>query len=240
MRSTTNLHWPIEPFGATQRPFAADRPMLAALTVGPTEPAREPAWACVVYLYTDSTRTLLVDDHLLNVGFDVVTGEPGDRPAAMAHRLDEILLACYRHAKILAGHDLTRDLATLAALGTERRLPGVDRVRQRCNARHTKERGAATIVDTAYDLGAPAGLTLDAACAHAALSAATLAVPADAPLVVTVRRALIRTLAVALLAARACGRYSWTTPLDLDALVTDMAWDHLDQLAQHTPTTTGS
>ncbi|WP_460401635.1 hypothetical protein [Actinophytocola sediminis] len=53
-----------------------------------------------------------------------------------------------------------------------------------------------------------------------------------------VRQMIIRTLSVALIAARAAGRYGWTTPVDLDQLVTDTAWDHLDSLEEPPPDAT--
>jgi hypothetical protein len=49
---------------------------------------------------------------------------------------------------------------------------------------------------------------------------------------VTVRQAITRTLAIALLAGRAAGRYDWANPVDLDDLVTATAWDHLNHLDQ--------
>src|SRR5262249_50319791 len=93
MRRITNLHWPIEPFGSTQRPFAPDRPMMAAVTVGLTGYVRRPEWACAVYLYTDSTRTLSLDGQILNFGFEMLTTEPDDLPTALLERVDEILVA---------------------------------------------------------------------------------------------------------------------------------------------------
>jgi len=232
MRRTTNLHWPIEPYGATQRPFAPDRPMMAAVAVGLTGYVRRPEWVCVIYLYTDSTRTLTLDGQSLNFGFEVLTSEPCDSLAALPERLDEILVASRRHAKILAGHDFADDLASLAAFGVDRRLPGVNGVRQQWTARQAKERGTATVIDTAHDIGQTDSTDLTAMCEHTALKAATVAAPEGAPLAVTVRQAITRTLAIALVAARAAGRYDWTSPVDLDELVTDAAWDHLDQLAE--------
>jgi hypothetical protein len=232
MRRTTNLHWPIEPFGATQRPFAPDRPMMAAVAVGLTGYVRRPEWACVIYLYTDSTRTLSLDGRTLNVGFEVLTSDPGDGSATLPERFDEILVAARRHAKILAGHDLATDLAAVTAFGVERRLPGVDSVRQQWTSRHAKERGTATVIDTAHDIGHPDVTDLNAVCEHAALTAATVDPPQGTPLAVTVRQAITRTLAIALLAGRAAGRYDWANPVDLDDLVAATAWDHLNHLDQ--------
>ncbi|MGH3825521.1 MAG: hypothetical protein ACRDRA_22185 [Pseudonocardiaceae bacterium] len=95
--------------------------------------------------------------------------------------------------------------------------------------------------DTAYDLGLPAAAELRAACEHAALKAATVADPDGTTPAETARHAITRTLAVALVAARATGNYDWTVPVDVDQLVTDAAWDHLAQLGRsargHRPVT---
>lgn len=230
MHRTTNLHWPIEPFGATQRPFARDRPMLAALALGWTRCLRRPEWASVIYLYIDSTRTLDLDGRSPVFGFEVLTSEANDPATAVVQRVDEILVACRRHAKILAGHDLAGDLAWLSELAVARRLPGVDDVRQHWTARHARERARSAVIDTAHDRGEPGMADLRAATERAALKAASLAPPHQTTVAVTVRQALVRTLAVALLAAHATGKYTWTTPIDLDELVADAAWDYLDSL----------
>ncbi|MGH4016237.1 MAG: hypothetical protein ACRDSL_20400 [Pseudonocardiaceae bacterium] len=225
MRSTTNLAWPITPFGTGQRPFGKARPMIATITVGWIGYIPRPVRACTVYLNTDSTRTLSLEGQHLNFGFEVLTSSESEQPAALAERLDDILVASRRQAKILVGHDLAPALARLGAFAVERRLPGVDAVRQQWTDRATKGRGLAKMFDTAHDLGLPGLSDLAAACEHAALKAATVAEPASSTTAETVRQAIIRTLAVALVAARSTGKYDWTTPLDLDQLVTDAAWD---------------
>ncbi|MGH3937720.1 MAG: hypothetical protein ACRDTG_03655, partial [Pseudonocardiaceae bacterium] len=96
--------------------------------------------------------------------------------------------------------------------------------------RATKGRGLATIFDTARDLGLSGVSDLTVACEHAALKAATVAEPASTMTAETVRQAITRTLAIALVAARSTGKYDWTTPVDLGQLVTDAAWDHLADL----------
>ncbi|MGH8920409.1 MAG: hypothetical protein ACRD0H_19095 [Actinomycetes bacterium] len=219
MRSTTNLTWPITPFGTGQRPFGKARPMMATVTVGWVDYIPRPGWACVVYLNTDSTRTLSLDDQHLNFGFEVLTSDESEQPAVLAERLDGILVACRRQAKILVGHDLAPDLAQLGAFAFERRLPGVDAVRQQWTDRATKGRGLATMFDTANDLGLPGLSDLAVACEHAALKAATVAEPARTTTAETARQAITRTLAIALVAARSTGKYDWTTPVDLDQLL---------------------
>lgn len=73
---------------------------------------------------------------------------------------------------------------------------------------------------------------LAAVCERVGLTAATVADPDGSTCAAeTVRLALTRTLAIALVAARASGKYDWTSPVDLDELVAAAAWDHLDQLA---------
>lgn len=231
MHSTTNLAWPITPFGAGQRPFGRARPMMATVAVGWVGYVSRPVWACMVYLNTDSTRPLSLDGQHLNFGFEVLTSDV-EQPAVLVERLDDILVACRRQATILVGHDLALDLARLGACAVARRLPGVDAVRQQWTDRATKGRGLATMFDTAHDLGLPGLSDLAAACEHAALKAVTVAEPVGTTTAETIRQAITRTLAIALVAARSTGKYDWTTPMDLDQLVTDSAWDHLAQLGE--------
>lgn len=235
MRSTTNLAWPITPFGAGQRPFGRARPMMATVAVGWAGYVSRPVWACTVYLSTDSTRTLSLDGQHLNFGFEALTTDQSDQPITLVERLDNILVACRRQATILVGHHLAPDLARLGASAVERRLPGVDAVRQQWTDRATKGRGMAKMFDTAHDLGLPGTSDLAAACEYAALKAITVAEPVGTTIAETVRQAITRTLAIALVAARSTGKYDWTTPEDLDQLVTDAAWDHLAQLGENPP-----
>jgi hypothetical protein len=233
MRSTTNLAWPITPFGAGQRPFGKARPMMATVAVGWADYVPRPVWVCTVYLNTDSTRTLSLDGRHLNFGFEVLTSDESEQPAVLAERLDNILVACRRQAKILVGHNLAPDLARLGTFAAERRLPGIDAVRQQWTDRATKGRGMAKVFDTAHDLGLPSVSDLAVACEHADLEAATVAGPASTTTAETVRQAITRTLAIALVAARSTDKYDWTTPVDLDQLVTDAAWDHLADLGDN-------
>lgn len=235
MRSTTNLAWPVTPFGAGQRPFGKTRPMMATVAVGWAGYVLRPVWACTVYLNTDSTCALSLDGQHLNFGFEVLTSDETDQPTALAERLDDLLVTCRRKAKILVGHDFAPDLARLSTFAAERRLPGIDAVRQQWTDRATKGRGMARMFDAAHDLGLPAAAELIAACEHAALKAATVAdldgiTPAE-----IAQQAITRTLAIALVAARATGKYDWTVLVDVDQLVTDAAWDHLVQLSDDPP-----
>jgi len=235
MRSTTNLAWPITPFGAGQRPFGKARPMMATLTVGWAGYVSGPAWACTVYLNTDSTRCLSLDGQHLNFGFEVLISDESEQPAKLAERLDDILVACRRQAKILVGHGLASDLARLGSFAVTRRLPGVDAVGQQWTHRAIKGRGLATMFDTAHDIGLPKLGDLAAACEYAALKAATVAEPSNTTPAETVQQAITRTLAITLIAARCNGKYHWATPLDLDQLVTNAAWDHLADLSDSPP-----
>jgi hypothetical protein len=228
MRSTTNLAWPVTPFGAGQRPFGKARPMMAAVAVGWARcQVLKVGWACVVYLTTDSTRVLVLDGQHLNFGFELLTSDETDQPTALAERLDDLLVACRRRAKILVGHDLAPDLTLLSTFATERRLPGIDGLRQQWTDRAIRGRGMARMFDTAHDLGPPAAVELREVCECAALQAAVIADPGGAISAGTSRQAIPRTLAIGLVAARATGKYDWTTPVDIDQLVSDAAWDHL-------------
>lgn len=243
MRSTTNLAWPTEPFGTGQRPFGKDQPMLAALAIEWQGYVLRPVWGCAVYLTVRSTRTLTLDGFSPSFGYEVLTLEPGDEPAMLVERMDELLVASRRQAKFLAGHHLAPDLDRLAGFATTRRFPGVDGVRQLWSNRAEKGRGMAKMVDTAHDFDPPGPVALTAACGRANLTATVLADPDSAPgrsdPAVLVRQALTRTLAVGLIAARSTGRYDWSSPVDVDELVTAAAWDQLDALGKNPPSDAG-
>ena len=85
------------------------------------------------------------------------------------------------------------------------------------------------MLDTAHDLGQSPETDLTATCERVALKASSIAEPdGRASPADTAQRALTRTLAIALIAARATGRYDWTSTIDLDELVLSVAWDQLD------------
>jgi hypothetical protein len=155
MRSITNLAWPTTPFGAGQRPFGRDRPMLAAVSAGWTPDGVVPVWACVVYLTIVNRRALLLDGQHLNFGFEVLVIQRPESPTELVRRLDEILVACRRQAAILTGHDLGPDLGRLATFATERRLPGIAALNEQWTDRTIKGRGMATMLDTAHDCDQP-------------------------------------------------------------------------------------
>lgn len=235
MRSTTNLAWPTVPFGAGQRPFGKDRPMLAAVGMGWSDYVPRPTWGCTVYLTVESARPLALDGHQLNFGYQVLASEPGDESGALAERMDELLVACRRRAKFLAGHEFAVDLQRLASVAVGGRLRGVDGVRQQWTNRADKGRGMAKMIDTAHDGDLPGPAALAALCEHTNLKVSTVSNPHDAGPAATVRHALTCTLAVALVAARVTGRYRWASPIDVDELVLDAAWDRLAELGESPP-----
>ncbi|MFC5057030.1 hypothetical protein [Saccharothrix xinjiangensis] len=186
-----------------------------------------------MYLYLHRTDVLDLDDGVPNLGFELLTDEVDDPPDLLPQRLDELLVAGRRHARILAGHGLAADLERLAGFAVRRRLPGVESVARSWMTRGTagKGPGAAVVFDTALDEPAGPEPDLMALCDRAGLKATTVAVPAVDPPTAPAVSALVRTTAVALLAARALGRYWWSRPIDLDTLVLDSAWDHLEALS---------
>lgn len=231
MPSTTNLAWPTVPFGAGQRPFGKRRPTLAAVGLGWCEHSGQPNWGCAVYLTIESTRTLVLDGHQPLFGFQVLTPEP-DEPGVLFQSMDALLVACRRQAKFLVGHDLAADLTRLATSTTPGRLRGVEGVGQQWTNRADKGRGMATVLDTAHDTDHYGPTRLADLCERARLTVTTLTPPAIPNLAATVEHALARTLAVALVAAHVTGRYRWTSPIDIDHLVADAAWDQLAELRQ--------
>jgi hypothetical protein len=112
MRDFTNMAWPEGPFGADQRPFGRRERILMALALELDDDATLLA-AATVYLRTHRTRVVEVRPDTLNVGFRVTVDDtPRDGPALL-DIVDRALVRGRRHAAVLAGYALGRDLARL-------------------------------------------------------------------------------------------------------------------------------
>ncbi|ONH51343.1 hypothetical protein CcI49_35960 [Frankia sp. CcI49] len=223
MREATNLGWADTPFGAERRPFAERTPLLAAFAV--LCDAAVPAAMGAVYLRLPRGRTVTVTEATLRFGFHAVAAEEPAEAPTVAARLDALLVQARRRAAILAGHRFAGDLARLAAAGESTR--GVTALAAVWPG-PTAQPGLARLHDTAHG-HPPAAL-------HEVCGAVHLrGLPADPDPVSAVpmasagtpqilKRVLVRTLGIALVAARSSGCYQWDK-LDLDTVVEVAAWD---------------
>jgi hypothetical protein len=225
MRDYTNLNWPDGPFGAEFRPFGRPSKLLTAVAIGWTSTGAYravsvPVAACSVYLRIRAAQTLDVSGDTLAVGFRVTVVEAQEDTEDQLGVVDRCLIGARRHAAILAGQYLERDLDRLDQVAN-RRLPGVIGVREAWAARSVKGRGLATMIDTGLDLTGQS-LPLDA--------------PLDLPQVMTIpetaadasrvaQHALQCCLAIGLTAAAHAGRMTWTHTFPVVAAVSTTAWD---------------
>lgn len=222
MRDYTDLQWPEAPFGADQRPFGHHSDMLAAFTLewAPHEgETLVPVAASAVYLRVRRHGPAQqVNDLTLAIGFRTVAIEnPADMPDLLAV-LDRALTRARRHAAILAGHRLAKDLARVAGLSATP-VRGVVGVLDAWTDRATKQRGMALIVDT-QDADRP---ELDVA-----LDPIPAPLPGDPACCAAVARtALARCLAVGLTAAVHTGRYQWEDTFRVADTLDRVAWDIL-------------
>ena len=229
MHRITNLSWPETPYGAGQRPFGKAVPMLAAANLGWTDywATMCPKWTCFVYLRTDSTRTLSLDECALNFGFDLHIQEFSNEN--LAYQFDKGLVAARRAAKILAAHNFGEELSWFDGLAEHGRMPGVDSVRQQWSDRAHKGRGMAAMFDTAYD--PEAARDFDDTCARLNITGLGQhdegrELEPDYPTLVA-RWAIKETLTVALIAAACTSKYRWSGEVDVEQAVTAAAWDRL-------------
>lgn len=224
MREYSNLQWPQTPFGAEQRPFGRHTDMLSAYTIewtGQPDAGALPVASTMVYLRVRRHgEAQLVTDETLSIGFRIlVIGDPSEVPNLLAVT-DQQLSGARRLGAILAGHHLDSELDRMNAL-SETPLRGAAEVLSAWANRAVKQRGMATMIDTA----------VEAAATGAKLGLLTVPVSASVPdcpacAAKIARCGLARCLAVGLTATVHTGRYTWQSFHLADA-IDRAAWDVL-------------
>jgi hypothetical protein len=224
MVTRTNLAWPDDPYRTGQQLYRRPAPRLAAFTTWPDANSGQamPVAAAVVYLPLHRTRPLTVTARTLTFGFRAAHASAPAEIPGMAAIADLDLMQARRHAAVLTGYHLARDLAALqqADCATTRR--GLAAVASDWDGRGSAA-GRAALFDCGLDL--PGGMSLEQACQQAGINPLRAgARPENAhPVTLTVERAL----AIALCCARHQGRYQWAGTLDTEAVMTAGAWDCL-------------
>jgi hypothetical protein len=238
MRTYSNLTWPDDPYRTGQQLYRRPVPRLAAFATGQTAAAGRPVPAAVaiVYLPLHRTRTVTVTEQTLTFGFRAASAEdPADIPA-LAAIADLDLMQARRHAAILAGHLLAKELAALRQAGDAGTLRGLAAVEREWAARRQATGKAATF-DGALDL--PGRPSLEHACHQAGIaigpggSAPGTGRPVGCQAALAVERALM----IALVCARHLGRYEWAGALRIGQVMAATAWDCL---GMDTPATLAS
>ena len=133
------------------------------------------------------------------------------------------LMRARRHAAVLAGYRLGKDVAALQGTNGVTACRGLAAVAGDW-ADRSPAPGRAALFDCALDL--PGGPPLGQACQQAGITPMTTAeTPGEGRYHATL--AVERALAIALICARHQGRYQWTGALDTRTMMTDSAWDCL-------------
>jgi hypothetical protein len=225
MRTWTNVTWPDDPYRTGQQLYRRPVPRLAAFTTWPACPELgQPTsmTAAIVYLPLHRTRAVTVTGQTLTFGFRASTASDMSEMPELAAMADLDLMQARRHAAILAGYMLGKDLAALRQCDGAAVRRGLAAMTGDWSRRGPAASRAA-MLDCALDL--PGKPPLGQACLAAGLS--PVKVDADHggwhPAALAVERALV----IALLSARYQGRYDWSGALDTGAIVAATAWDCL-------------
>lgn len=196
--------------------------MAVALEWDSREPVTGPIAVATVYLRTHRTQVVDVRSDTLNVGFRSTVAEVPSDEIALVEIVDRALVRGRRHAVVLAGHGLDRELARLPT-PAGRRLPGVLGVSEMWAGREARQRGTAVMVDTERDVR-PGSAQVDVA-----LQPAPRHQGAQEPDVLAAC-GLARCTAIALVAAAHVGAYRWTDRFAVRQAVEAVAWDRMDRV----------
>jgi hypothetical protein len=225
MQTWTNLAWPDDPYRTGQQLYRKPGGRLAAFTTWPAVIGGQqiPATTAIVYLPLHRTRPVTVTGQTLAFGFRAASAAGPAEVPGMAAVADLDLMQARRHAVVLAGCHLDKDLAALLQADGVTECRGLAAVAGDWGDRGLAP-GRAALFDCDLDL--PGGLPLGRACQQAGISPMTTA-GAGHESWYQATLAVERALAIALLCARHQGRYEWDGILDTKTVMTASAWDCL-------------
>jgi hypothetical protein len=233
MRTWTNLAWPDDPYRTGQQLYRKPGGRLAAFTTWPAVIGGRqiPAAIAIVYLPLHRNRAVAVTGQALAFGFRAAsTSDPAEVPAVAAVA-DLDLMQARRHAAVLTGYHLDKDLAALQQADGVTECRGLAAVAGDWADRGPAP-GRAAMFDCDLDL--PGGLPLGRACQQAGISPVPTS-GADTESCYQATLAVERALAIALLCARHQGRYEWDGTLDTKTVMTASAWDCLPWPQERAP-----
>jgi hypothetical protein len=226
MRTYTSLAWPDDPYRASQQLYARPSPMLAAFAVLPAGKAAltAPAGVAVAYLPLHRTRVITVTEETVAFGFCAASTADVGGIGRLAAFADLNLMQARRHARYLAGYELSVGLQALRAAAPALAARGLAAVAAGWADRKVRPRGAAPLVDISADLGDPAGASCAADVVITPASSPSLASDSVAaePMAAA---AAERALAIALICARSLGRYQWETAISTARIMAATTWD---------------
>jgi hypothetical protein len=225
MRTWTNLAWPDDPYRTGQQLYRKPGSRLAAFTTWPAVIGGQqvPATTAIVYLPLHRSRPVTVTGQTLAFGFRAASASGPAEVPAVAAVADLDLMQARRHAVVLTGYHLDKDLAALQRADGVTKCRGLAAVAGDWDHRGPAP-GRAALFDCDLDL--PGGLPLGQACQQAGISPMTTVGTGNESWY-QATLAVERALAIALLCARHEGRYEWTGTLDTKTVMTASAWDCL-------------
>ncbi len=226
MRTWTYLPWPDDPYRTGQQLYRRPAGRLAAFTTWPAVAGGQavPLTTAIVYLPLHRSKPVAVTGQTLAFGFRAVSAdEPAELPAVAAVA-DLDLMQARRHAAILTGYHLGKDLAALRRADGTTAWRGLAAVADDW-ADRSPAAGRAALVDCDLDLPG-AGLPLGQACQQAGISPTGSGAAGQGtshPATLAVKRALV----IALLCARHHRRYEWDGIMDIGEVMAAATWDCL-------------
>lgn len=243
MQSFTNLAWPADPFGTTQRPFVKSSEMLTSIAVkdcGQCD-CLHPIAVAISYLRLHRKRPISVRESTFNFGFYAVSMRLKEEASDLLRLVDEELTRARRHAKILAGHMIPSTLSTLRRAAPNQHARGVEAVERAWPDRHEPARGLARLIDVALDV--PNCLDLRDGCREVNLSLPSIKHALHVPFPDDMggetfhegtsleaeqwlpAAAIEYALVVGLVAAKWLGVYAWDDELNIHSIMAASAWD---------------
>ncbi|MGH3299825.1 MAG: hypothetical protein ACRDP7_49380 [Trebonia sp.] len=225
MQTWTNLAWPDDPYRTGQQLYRKPGGRLAAFTTWPAIIGGQqiPAATAIVYLPLLRNRPVTVTGQTLAFGFRAASASGPAEVPAVAVVADLDLMQARRHAVVLTGYHLDKDLAVLQQADGVTECRGLAAVAGDWAGRGPVP-GRAALFDC--DLDMPGGLPLGRACQQAGISPVPTS-EAGNESCYQATLAVERALAIALLCARHQGRYQWDGTLDTRTVMTASAWDCL-------------
>jgi hypothetical protein len=241
MLTYTNMAWPEQPYGASQRPFGQAPRLLAAITLDwvKHDDAEVPLCASIVYVRLARRDTITLNERAFAFGFRTAHADQPTDWSELVRLVDTDLVRSRVHAQVLAAYGFADYLAALRAAAGEIPVPGVTAVERAWTAREVVQRGRARLFDTHQDTTAPEPVGLAAACRNLALEVDLAGPGMSAELHAAYRRTadpaaaerlalanLRRALSVALVALATLDLYRWDgPPVTVDRLLHANAWD---------------
>jgi hypothetical protein len=249
MLTYSNMAWPEQPYGASQRPFGQAPRLLAAIALewAKHEAVEVPLCASIVYVRVARRDTIGLDERAFAFGFRTAYADQPVDASALVRLVDTDLVRSRVHARVLAAYGFADQLAALRVAAGRTTVPGVTAVERVWSERGQVQRGRARLFDTHQDTS-PQPVGLAAACRDLGLEVDLAGPGVSAELHAAYQRTanpavaerlalsnLRNTLSVALVTLATLNLYRWDGPVTVDKLLHANAWDCFPNLLPAAP-----